>query len=519
MGRDAERPSPIDRAWLLLGPLALLGVTLAYLPWRAGLWAGRRLGDLAYWVLPGRRSVARENLERAFAGERSTPELDRLCRESFRHLGMMLVEACAFFFRPPSVLLSRVDVEGVDHLKTAAAHGRGILLLTAHFGNWELLAAAHVYTGYPLSVVVRPLDLAVLDRVVTRFRERGGVELIPKPRALRGVREALLRGWMVGILLDQNASRREGVFVPFFGEPASTSKSLALLALRTGAPVVPVFIERQAAGRHRVTIEPAVPPPVTGDREQDVLAFTTTFSRIVESRIRRSPEQWFWMHRRWRTRPGILAAALGLLLWGGVAAAQDLTAALAPYRTARERGEVAVLSGAAFLEPRKPLGAPTPLAGVAIMALPRTPRFLGDLEFVKAHGRDSAARYMGAAAEVKKIQDAYERAMWEAGAEDLVFSAVSDAAGRFELAGIPAGDWVLVGRHELLHARAPARLRQKDTLPGFLLEPLPSGYRAVTFWLLPLRVEVGGEVRVELHDRNLWFTGVVEEKTQGVIPR
>jgi len=111
MGRDAERPSPIGRAlaWLLLAPLALLGVMLAYLPCRAGLWMGRRLGDLAYWVVPGRRAVARDNLERAFGGERNGRELDRLCRESFRHLGMTLVEACTFFFRPPSVL-------GASHL-------------------------------------------------------------------------------------------------------------------------------------------------------------------------------------------------------------------------------------------------------------------------------------------------------------------------------------------------------------------------------------------------------------------
>ncbi len=518
MGRTAERPSPIGRAfgWLLLAPLALLGATLAYLPWRAGLWMGRRLGDLTYWVLPGRRAVARDNLERAFGRERNGRELDRLCRESFRHLGMTLVEACTFFFRPPSVLLSRVDVEGVDHLKAAAAHGRGILLLSAHLGNWELLAAAHVHTGYPVSVVVRPLDSAVLDRVVTRFRERGGVEVIPKRRALRGVRDALRRGRMVGILLDQNASRREGVFVPFFGEPASTSKSLALLALWSGAPVVPVFIQREMVGSHRVTIEPALPPPTTGDREEDVAVFTAAFSRVVESRIRQSPEQWFWMHRRWRTRPGVLGVALALLLWGGGAGAQELGPALAPLRAAVQRGEVAVLSGAAFVEPTRPRGAPAPLTGVAIMALPRTPRFLGDLESIKAHARDSAARYMGAAGEVKKVQDAYERAIWEAGAADLVFTAVSDAAGRFELTGIPAGDWVLVARHELLYPRAPASLSAKDTRSGFLLEPLPSGYRAVTFWLLPLRVEVGEEIRVELHDRNPWFTGVAEEKTRGV---
>jgi len=305
MRRSAARPAGILRVLqrLVVGPLAGIGWVLAHLPLGLGLWAGRRLGDLAYWVLPGRRAAASENLARAFGGERTARERRRLCRESFRHLGMTLVEACTFFFRPPSVMLSRVDVEGVDHLKAAAAQGRGVLLLTAHFGNWELLAAAHVRTGYPLSVVARPLDSPLLNRLVTRFREGGGVEVIPKRRAVRRVLEALRRGSMVGILLDQNTSRREGVFVPFFGELASTAKSLAALAFSSGAPVVPVFIHREAGGRHRVVVEPAVPPPATGDREQDIFTFTTAFAKIVESRIREWPEQWLWIHRRWKTRP------------------------------------------------------------------------------------------------------------------------------------------------------------------------------------------------------------------------
>ena len=303
----AGRPWPTARALELLavGPLAGLAWTLARLPSGLGLWVGRRLGDLVYWLLPDRRAAARENLARAFGGERAGREVGRLCRESFRHLGMTFVEACTFFFRPPSVMLSRVEVEGVDHLKAAVAQGRGVLLLTAHFGNWELLAAAHVQTGYPLSVVARPLDSPVLSRLITRLREGGGVGVIPKRHAVRPVLEALRRGSMVGILLDQNTSRREGVFVPFFGELASTSRSLAVLALSSGAPVVPVFIHREAGGRHQVVIDPAIPPPSTGDREQDILAFTAVFAHVVESRIRQWPEQWLWMHRRWKTRPAV----------------------------------------------------------------------------------------------------------------------------------------------------------------------------------------------------------------------
>lgn len=267
------------------------------------LWVGRRLGDLIYRALPGRRAVARENLALAFGRERSSEEIALLCRRSFQHLGMMVMEVCAFLLAPLVFVRSLVSVEGIEHLKSAMAQGRGALVLTAHFGNWELLAASHVLTGYPLSVVARPLDHPLLDRLATRLRERSGVEVIAKRWALPSMLAALRRGRMVGILLDQNSSRREGTFVPFFGVPASTSKSLALLALRTGAPVVPIFTHREADGRHRVLIGPALPVASTGDRERDLHAATAAFTVAIEEVVRRWPEQWFWVHRRWKTRP------------------------------------------------------------------------------------------------------------------------------------------------------------------------------------------------------------------------
>ena len=289
-----------------LALLAPVGLLLAWLPARVGLWFGRRLGDLAWAALPGRRKLTLDNLQRAFGGDRDARELHRLGRRSFQHLGMNLVEGCVLFFRPPAVMLSRVTLEGVEHLEAAAESAKGILLLTAHFGNWELLAASHALSGFALSVVVRPLDNPVLDRVIARFRQRCGVELIAKRRALREVLDALRRRRMVGILLDQNAARSEGVFVPFFGMPASTSKALALVALRARAPVTPVFIRRDASGRHTVRVEPALPPPADGD----VTAYTAAFNRAIESAIRRAPEQWFWMHARWRTRPRVDADAI-----------------------------------------------------------------------------------------------------------------------------------------------------------------------------------------------------------------
>src|SRR5207247_1083877 len=145
------------------------------------------------------------------------------------------------------------------------------LLLTAHLGNWELLAAAHRLTGFPLSIVVRPLDAPWLDALAEKLRRSAGVELIAKRGALRPVLEALRRGRMIGILMDQNAARREGVFVDFFGRPASTSRSIALLAVRTRTPVVPVFARRDADGRHRVVIHPALPLPEANGAEAAVV--------------------------------------------------------------------------------------------------------------------------------------------------------------------------------------------------------------------------------------------------------
>jgi len=277
-------------------PLAWL---LAHLPTGAGLWVGRRLGELGWCLMPRRRAVTRDNLARALGPGQAPPELQRIARQSFQHLGMNIVETCTLMFRPPSVMLSRMALVNREHLEKAAAEGKGILLLSAHLGNWELLASSHALSPFDLSIVVRPLDDPLLDRIVERFRRRSGAQLIAKRRGLRDILDALRRGRMVGVLLDQNAARSEGLFAPFFGQAASTSKALAVISLRTGAPVVPVFIRRVGGGRHELEIEPAVPVPLDGD----VAEYTATFNRIIEAAIRRTPEQWFWMHERWRTQP------------------------------------------------------------------------------------------------------------------------------------------------------------------------------------------------------------------------
>jgi KDO2-lipid IV(A) lauroyltransferase len=159
-----------------------------------------------------------------------------------------------------------------------------------------------VLSGYRLAVVARRLDSPALEELASRLRTKSGVELIEKRQALRPVLTALRRGQFVGILLDQNASRREGVFVPFFGIPASTSKSIAVLSLRTQTPIVPIFIRRAPSGRHRVVVKTPLRPSTPNCGDDAVVELTMLCTRAIEDAIRESPEQWLWVHRRWRTR-------------------------------------------------------------------------------------------------------------------------------------------------------------------------------------------------------------------------
>ncbi len=267
-----------------------------------GEWLGRRAGDLAFVALGRRRRMALANLTTAFPALSAT-DRRQLCRRSYQHLGVMAVELMRMLAEPVGELLARITVEGREHLEAAMGSAGRALLLTAHLGNWELLPFAHRLTRYPLTVVARPLDSALVNRLTTRLRAKSGVELIDKRDAARPVLAALRRGRLVGILLDQNASRREGLFVPFFGRLASTSRSVALLAVRTATPVLPVFIRREPDGRHCVRIEPSLVASGALGVDEAILDLTARCNQAIEAAIRTAPEQWLWVHDRWRTRP------------------------------------------------------------------------------------------------------------------------------------------------------------------------------------------------------------------------
>jgi KDO2-lipid IV(A) lauroyltransferase len=246
--------------------------------------------------------MALANIEQAFP-DFAAADRRRVCRASFQHLGLMFTELCLALTESPERTLERITLDGVNHLRqTMEAHGRA-LVLTAHLGNWELLTLGHQLAGVHASVVVRPLDAPWLDGVADRLRRQAGIELIDKRGALRSVLGALRRGRVVALLLDQNASRHEGVFVSFFGRPASTSKSLAVLAVRTQTPVVPIFIYRTDVEQHRMVTHPPLSMGLTSDHGLAVAELTQRCTAAIEKAIGVAPDQWLWIHNRWRTRP------------------------------------------------------------------------------------------------------------------------------------------------------------------------------------------------------------------------
>lgn len=297
------RPSLAHRAQY--AGLLLLEETASRLPWGARCAAGRALGRAWHLLDRRHRRVARENAGRAFP-EWGRDRVAALVRANFEHLGATAVESLGLARTTRAELLARCRFEGLEHLDAALAQGRGALVLTAHLGNWELAGLAMAARGYPFFAVGRRQANPLIDGRVTRLRESFGGTLIHHREAVRPVLRALRQGALVAFLMDQRALRREAVGSRFFGQPVVTNQGLALLALKTGAPVVPGFDER-VGERHVIRLHPALPPPEEKGRPEQVRAYTERFDAAIEEAVRRTPEQWFWVHRRWRLPEGTAA--------------------------------------------------------------------------------------------------------------------------------------------------------------------------------------------------------------------
>jgi KDO2-lipid IV(A) lauroyltransferase len=256
--------------------------------------------NVSYYLLSRRRSTALRNLERAFP-EKTDAERAAIARGVFQNIGIVASE----FFDLPRLTRKNigdlVQAEGLEHCRNALAKGRGVLMFGAHFGNWELEAVAVSLLVKPVIVIYRPLDNNIFDALAMNVRTATGNRPVDKTKSMRAMLRSLQQNEILGILIDQNVDWYEGPFVDFFGEPACTSEGLALLALHTGAPVLPAHMTRLPNNRYRLVIGPEVELIRTGDRKADIAANTQRFTKIIEESIRRHPDQWLWVHKRWKT--------------------------------------------------------------------------------------------------------------------------------------------------------------------------------------------------------------------------
>lgn len=292
--------------------LALAGLSglLCLLSDRMTTWVARALAWVVFGVAGYRRRVLAENLEAAFP-ELSLAERRTLGLEVGRHLAQTLLEV----LRMPRFArrgFDAVEFHGLEHYENAHAQGRGVLVLAGHLGSFELTAAAvsHAVAPTKLWLVVKSFPGPV-DRFVNELRRRGGTDVIPAKGALRRALEALRRGENVAFVLDQHAPGASGVTVDFFGRPAQTLGALALMALRTRAPVLPAIAYRRPDGRHVLEVYPAIPIEGRASRAETVRHMTQVYTRFLEERIRAHPAQWFWTHRRWKAAAPALVSSSG----------------------------------------------------------------------------------------------------------------------------------------------------------------------------------------------------------------
>jgi KDO2-lipid IV(A) lauroyltransferase len=302
------KPFPIEersRVLTYLPYLFLKGFSLLInlLPEKFSLWVGRQMGKGMYYLDFGHRKVAIQNLHLAFGREKPEEEIRSIAKKNFQNLGMSAIE----FFRIPKMdvetFKKKVKIEGMEEVQKILKNGKGILLLLSHLGNWELMGLMSKVLGDPIAVIARPIKKNKwVNDMVAEVRKEAGLEVIPTEKASQRVIRALSKNRLVGILIDQRAKKSEGVWVDFFRKKAPSTPALAVLAMRTGAPVLPVFMIRNGYRKHRLLIKEPLQLVNTGNIKKDVETNTQLMNHALESIVRQYPDQWFWVHRRWERK-------------------------------------------------------------------------------------------------------------------------------------------------------------------------------------------------------------------------
>jgi len=277
--------------------------TFGWLPRSVAYPAAEIVAALGFHLARRQRDAGIQNLRLAMPTLRDEERL-AILRGSFSNLGRLLVEFSHFPELNKRNISDLVTYDGFEHYQDAVGRRKGVIFLTAHFGAWELSCFAHSLYGNPMKFVVREIDNSRVENLIETYRGLAGNTPIDKRNASRDILKALRNNETIGILVDQNTTRDEGVFVDFFGIPAATTTAVATLALRTGAAVIPGFLIWEADTRkYRLRFDPPVELISTGDPTRDILENTRAFNVILEKMIRRYPDQWLWIHRRWKTRP------------------------------------------------------------------------------------------------------------------------------------------------------------------------------------------------------------------------
>ena len=278
--------------------VATVRAVVRVMPRAVSLALGTALGRLFHCFHGRRRELAVANLRAAFPA-RTDADCRAILRATFDQFGRHVVDFLNFDAMRPDQIMALVEWEGDEHVKQAMAEGRGVMYYTGHFGCWELQIMAHAYRFGPIVMVARTLDNPLLERLIERLRTRVGTRVIPRQGAIRGLLRALIEKNSVGMMIDQHIQDRSAVSVDFFKRPAATTSAIAALALRTGAPIIPVFALPLSGGRYRMIYETAVEPPAANDPDP-VQTYTQRCTDVLERYVRRYPHLWLWMHRRWR---------------------------------------------------------------------------------------------------------------------------------------------------------------------------------------------------------------------------
>ncbi|MCA1808876.1 MAG: lysophospholipid acyltransferase family protein [Kiritimatiellia bacterium] len=285
---------------MIVFTVKLLERWLTRMPRARALRLGAGLGRLLGSILRVRRGEVICTIARCFP-EKPPDEVARIADGMYRNFGLLLVEIFRFGADREQVR-DLVELRGAEHLREALKAGRGALILSAHVGNFEMMCTVAPLFDVPLTVITKTIKPAALNAHWESTRHTMGVRTLPARGSYRACRQVLKNNEFLGFVLDQNMKRQHGIFVDFFGRPACTSPGLAFLSARAGAPVVPAFIVRRGDGRHVVQVQPALPPPPDCSAAS-IHAATQAYTGIIEAVIRKHPEQWTWLHRRWRTQP------------------------------------------------------------------------------------------------------------------------------------------------------------------------------------------------------------------------